>query len=127
MIVIWRTVFDTMNHVPPLSSKGRRGRRKRRPGHNLALRLRDHRDSVLRFTMNPRVPPANNLAEAGCAARKGAAEDLRQLSQPVRRDQPPPSSGRCPATARKQGWNMPDTLHRSPHELSTALVAKAQG
>ncbi len=27
---------------------------------------------------------------------------------------------------RKQGWNRLDTLHRSPHELSAALITDAQ-
>ena len=48
--------------LPALPS-GRRGRKKRRPGHNLALRLRDRRESVLRFVRDERVPFTNNQAE----------------------------------------------------------------
>ena len=39
------------------------GRKKRRPGHNLALRLRDRLQSVLRFLSDARVPFTNNQAE----------------------------------------------------------------
>jgi len=46
---------------PPLPAKTtgsgkRRGRPKRRTGHNLALRLQTRRDDVLRFLTDPRVP-----------------------------------------------------------------------
>ncbi len=39
------------------------GSRKRRPGHNLALRLAKHKADVLRFLSNPAVPFTNNQAE----------------------------------------------------------------
>ena len=42
---------------------GRRGRKKRRPGHNLARRLRDRKESVLRFLTAFEVPFTNNQAE----------------------------------------------------------------
>ena len=41
----------------------RRGRRKRRLGHNLAIRLCDFRRETLRFLQDPDVPPTNNQAE----------------------------------------------------------------
>ena len=43
--------------------KPKRGRVKRRPGHNLALRLQKYEEDVLRFLTNPEVPFTNNLAE----------------------------------------------------------------
>lgn len=46
----------------PLSS-GQRGRQKRRPGHNLLIRLRDYKQDALRFLSNPDVPFTNNQAE----------------------------------------------------------------
>ncbi len=49
--------------LPPPAPPGRRGRRKRRRGHSQALRLRDNRDGVLRFTRDPAVPATNNEAE----------------------------------------------------------------
>ncbi len=48
--------------LEPLA-RGRRGRKKRRPGHNLALRLRDRQADVLRFLTDFAVPFTNNLAE----------------------------------------------------------------
>ena len=50
---------------PPLRvpKPGQRGRKKRRPGHNLALRLRQRKESVLRFVTDFAVPFTNNLAE----------------------------------------------------------------
>jgi transposase len=46
----------------PLPQK-KRGKMKRRPGHNLALRLRDYKEDVLRFLHHGDVPFTNNLAE----------------------------------------------------------------
>ena len=49
---------------PPLAkSPGTRGRKVRRPGHNLLLRLRDYRDDVLRFIADFAVPFTNNQTE----------------------------------------------------------------
>lgn len=49
---------------PPLVlQKIIRGRPKQRPGHNLLLRLSNHRGEVLRFLHDPRVPFTNNDAE----------------------------------------------------------------
>jgi transposase len=46
----------------PLSSR-QRGRKKRRPGHNLLIRLRDYKQDALRFLSDPDVPFTNNQAE----------------------------------------------------------------
>ena len=43
--------------------KGKRGRRKRRIGHNLLLRLQNRKEDILRFLSNDQVPFTNNLAE----------------------------------------------------------------
>ena len=47
---------------PPLT-KGKRGRRKKRTGHNFLFRLRDFKADVLRFLSDRDVPFTNNLAE----------------------------------------------------------------
>ena len=48
---------------PAVDSVNKRGRRRRRIGHNLLLRLRDHRDEVLRFLGSEDFPFTNNCAE----------------------------------------------------------------
>jgi len=47
----------------PLTSKGNRGRVKRRIGHNLLLRLSNFQGDVLRFLTEPDVSFTNNQAE----------------------------------------------------------------
>lgn len=47
----------------PLGEAPKRGRRKRRVGHNLLIRLRDFKADVLRFLNDPVVPFTNNQAE----------------------------------------------------------------
>jgi transposase len=48
---------------PAYADKPRRGRLKKRPGHNLALRMLENRNAVLRFLDDPIVPFTNNQAE----------------------------------------------------------------
>ena len=48
---------------PPLRRARRHGRKPRRVGHNLILRLQQHRDDVLRFLDDPDVPFTNTQAE----------------------------------------------------------------
>ena len=48
---------------PALKEAVTRGRKKRRPGHNLAIRLRDYKDDVLRCLTDPEVEFTNNRAE----------------------------------------------------------------
>ena len=43
--------------------KFKKGKRKKRPGHNLLIRLRDFKTETLRFLYDPDVPFTNNLAE----------------------------------------------------------------
>ncbi len=49
--------------LPPLLQKSHRGRKKRRVGHNLLLRLRDYAEDTLPFLESPDVPFTNNQAE----------------------------------------------------------------
>jgi transposase len=58
---------------PALTKTRPRGRPPRRVGHNLLLRLSTHKQDVLRFLVDPRVPFTNNLAE-----RDGRMMKLRQ-------------------------------------------------
>ena len=105
--------------LEPLPS-GRRGRKKRRKGHNLALRLRDRKLAVLRFLVDFTVPFTNNQAEqdmrmmklrmkiSGCFRTARGARDFALLRSVL-------------STARKQGWNRIETLMKTPDELLAAL------
>jgi transposase len=97
-----------------------RGRRRRRTGHNLLLRLQGCKDDVLRFLTDFTVPFTNNLAEqalrmmkvrlkiSGCFRSGQGAEDFVALRTVL-------------ATARKQGWNLLDTLQERPDVLIRKL------
>ena len=104
----------------PAGRPKRRGRRKRRTGHNLLMRLDQRQADVLRFLDNPDVPFTNNQAE-----RDGRMMKLRQKI----------SGGfRTPAgaedfavirsvlsTARKQGWDILQTLMQNSQALIRAI------
>ena len=49
--------------LPPLPRPAKKGRLKRRPGHNLLRRLKDYADDVLRCLSEVHVPFTNNQAE----------------------------------------------------------------
>ena len=97
-----------------------RGRAKRRPGHNLLIRLHRFKDDVLRFLVDFAVPFTNNLAEqalrmmkvkmkiSGAFRTLAAAQDFAALRSVV-------------ASARKRGWNILESLTRHPPELAQAL------
>ncbi len=103
--------------APPESrnptAKKRRGRIKRRIGHNLLVRMRDHRESVLRFITEPAVPFTNNQAEQDVRMMKvrqkvsggfrsmTGAESFATLRSVI-------------STARKQGLSILDTLTQDP-------------
>ena len=100
----------------------KRGRKPRRVGHNLLLRLHDRKEDVLRFLSNPAVPFTNNLAErdarmmklrqkisGGFRSNEGA-EDFAVVRSLI-------------STARKQGWDVMDTLKQTPDTLLRMLQA----
>ncbi|MDE2917069.1 MAG: IS66 family transposase [Paracoccaceae bacterium] len=105
----------------PLPSAGKRGRKRKRRGHNLALRLDKHADGVLLYLSDPLVEPTNNYAEqalrpeklkqkiSGCHRSLQGARDTAIIRTVL-------------ATARKQGWNALDTLRSTPGELMAKLV-----
>ena len=101
---------------PPLLKTGVRGRRPRRTGYNLVLRLRDYKDDVLRFAEDFSVPFTNNQAKrdlrmmkikqkiSGCFRSYAGAENFATLRGVI-------------STARKPSWNILDTLVKSPAKL----------
>jgi transposase len=96
------------------------GRTPRRIGHNLLLRLSNHKPDVLRFLHNPEVPFTNNQAEqdarmmklkqkiSGGFRSENGAKDFNVVRSLL-------------STARKQGWNMLNTLTANPHTLAETL------
>ena len=105
---------------PVLTKTGRRGRPPRRVGHNLLLRLSGRKQDVLRFLTDPSVPFTNNLAE-----RDGRMMKLRQkISGGFRSEDGAKNFAvirSILSTARKQGWNMLQTLTTEPAHLMAEL------
>ena len=101
---------------PALAKARRRGRQPRRVGHNLLLRLTTRRQDVLRFLTDPAVPFTNNLAE-----QDGRMMKLRQkISGGFRSEDGAKDFAvirSVLSTARKQGWNMLQTLAGEPARL----------
>lgn len=106
--------------LPALPRDIKLGRIRRRTGHNLLLRLKTHREAVLRFMHNPAVPFTNNEAErdvrmmklrqkiSGGFRTQEGAENFATLRTLI-------------STARKRGWNLLDTLSRPSRQLISAL------
>lgn len=108
----------TLNQTPV--GKIRRGRPKRRIGHNLALRLRDRKADVLRFLSDLRVPFTNNKAEQALRMGKvrmkvsggfrttAGADNFCTLRSVLE-------------TARKQNWPILGTLMMTADQLILKL------
>jgi len=105
---------------PALAKARRRGRQPRRVGHNLLLRLSTRKLDVLRFLTDPSVPFTNNLAE-----QDGRMMKLRQkISGGFRSEDGAKDFAvirSVLSTARKQGWNMLQTLTSTPSRLIADL------
>ena len=107
---------------PALISTARKrlGRRPRRVGHNLLHRLQTRKQDVLRFLYDPTVPFTNNLAE-----RDGRMMKLRQKISGGFRSQEGAEDfsviRSLISTARKQGWDILQTLTSQPGRLIAEL------
>jgi len=111
------------NQLDPLPQKNR-GRTRRRPGHNLALRFFHYRDDTLRCLHHPLVPATNNLAErdirplkikqkiSGSFRTKAGAQDFAVLRSVLE-------------TARKRQLNALDVLGTNPSELMVQFASEA--
>ena len=106
---------------PPLvNCEGSRGKQAHRPGFNLLRRLRDFKKDVLRFVENFAVPFTNNQAEqhirmmkvkikiSGGFRTSDGATTFASLRSVI-------------STARKQGWNILQTLTKPPNILIAPL------
>ena len=105
----------------PLARRpGARGRKAKRPGHNLPVRLRDYRDDVLRFLTDFTVPFTNNQAERDLRMMKlrmkisGTFRTLEgaQVFADIRS---------VISTVRKHGDNISETLALSPQQINIQI------
>src|SRR5215475_5835166 len=103
-------------------TKGRkcRGRQRRRTGHNLLLRLSIRKQDVLRFLTDPDVPFTNNQAE-----QDGRMMKVKQkISGGFRSDDGANTfviNRTVISTAKKQDWNVLETLTAHPCTLIQSL------
>lgn len=106
--------------LPALPRDVKRGRIRRRTGHNLLLRLQQHKEAVLLFLRNPAVPFTNNEAERDARMMK-----LRQkISGGFRTPQGAHNFATLRTligTARKRGWNMLEILSLCPTQLTQKI------
>jgi transposase len=109
--------------LAPLPRAVKRGRIRRRAGHNLVLRLQQHKAAVLLFLHEPAVPFTNNEAEADIRMMKlrqkisggfrtlAGAQDFATLRTLI-------------GTARKRGWDILAVLALEPAQLLAQLAAE---
>lgn len=98
----------------------RRGRKPRRVGHNLLLRLDARKQDVLRFLSDPTVPFTNSVAERDARMMKAR----QKISGGFRSQAGAAEFGLIRSvlsTARKQGWNMLQTITANPASLIADL------
>jgi len=102
------------------NKRQRRGRKPRRVGHNLLLRLHGRKQDVLRFLSDPTVPFTNTQAERDARMMK-----LRQKISGGFRSVAGATEfaviRSVLSTARKQGWNILQTLAANPSSLIAEL------
>lgn len=110
---------------PPLDPRGnpKRGRPKRRTGHNLLIRLRDHEDAVLRFLHDPAVPFTNNVAEQGGRMAKVKMK-ISGCFRTIEGTRIFVILRGTADTARKQGWNILDAF-KTPSAILVARLKAA--
>lgn len=95
--------------LPPLPVQKKRGRLKRRIGHNLLLRLQNHRQDVLRFLHDPLTPFTNNEAERDLRMMKCKQKISGGFRTSTGAEQFARIRGFI-STIRKQGWNILDSI-----------------
>jgi transposase len=110
--------FAFHDSQPPLVAWGHqsRGRPRRRTGHNLLIRLRDHKGAALRFLYDPIVPFTNNQAERDLRMMK-VRQKISGGFRSATGAQTFATLRTVLSTARKQGWNILETLTTPPATL----------
>ena len=109
--------------LPSLAFQKKRGKKKRRPGHNLLLRLKKYKEDVLRFLHDPNAPFTNNEAERDLRMVKCK----QKISGGFRSEIGAKQFARIRGfinTARKQGWNILESIKAI---FSGSLPCPAQG
>jgi transposase len=106
--------------APAKDGARRRGRKRRRTGHNLVLRLHAYKQDTLRFLEDPAVPFTNNQAE-----QDGRMMKLRQKISGGFRSQLGANDFAVIrsfiSTAKKQGWNVIQALMLDSETLIARL------
>jgi transposase len=113
-----RIVNDGLNFhqsLPPLPFQKKRGKKKQRTGHNLLLRLKHYKQDVLRFLYNPDSPFTNNDAERDLRMVKCKQKISGGFRTSRGADQFARIRGFI-STARKQGWNILDSIQTIFHQ-----------
>lgn len=108
-------------NLPAFSIKKSRGRTAKRTGHNLILRLKNYRDDVLRFLIDPLVPFTNNQAERDIRMMKCK----QKISGGFRSTKGAEIFARIRgfiSTARKQGWNIFESIQQVVRGCVPVLV-----
>jgi transposase len=106
---------------PAAERKGRkRGRKPRRTGHNLLLRLAGRKQDVLRFLNDPRVPFTNNQAERDLRMMK-VKQKISGGFRSVQGAMDFAVIRSFISTAKKQGWKVIQALTEDPQTLAKAL------
>jgi transposase len=111
---------ETQPALAPTKGRKRRGRQRRRTGHNLLLRLSIRKQDVLRFLADPDVPFTNNQAE-----QDGRMMKVKQkISGGFRSEEGANNfviNRTVISTAKKQGWGVLNTLTQDPAALIQTL------
>jgi transposase len=106
--------------APAHGERKRRGRQRRRTGHNLLLRLSTRKEDVLRFLTDPDVPFTNNQAERDARMMKVK----QKISGGFRSEEGANTFVTIRSvisTAKKQGWSVLETLSADPRALIQSL------
>jgi transposase len=107
--------------LPRLPRQGsKRGKAKRRPGHNLLIRLHKFKDDVLRFLIDFEVPFTNNLAEQALRMMKVKMK-ISGAFRTFEGAQAFAALRSILATARKRQGNILETISENPNRLCQAL------
>lgn len=103
--------------LPPLTKRpAARGRRAKRPGHNLLVRLRDYQHDALRFIADFAVPFTNNQAEQDLRMMKVRMK-ISGAFRTIDGAQTFAAIRSVISTARKHGLNILETLTQPPHGI----------